>query len=287
MKTLLVEMLGTERDAALLSTAAVLARSFGAHLDCLRVSPDPMTMISYLDYADMAAYSVAHALAGFQQSNRERRDAARAAFDSFCASEALPIIDRPGTTVGPSATWHELTGNPCDELVKASRVHDLTLLAGGARLRNDLSPGEFSHVVLSAGKPLLIVPASGMTELPRRVGIAWKSTPEAARAVTAAMPFLNRAERILVASAREHDRHVSAPEALVRQLGWHGLSAESHVIADDGRSAAERIIDAAANARIDLLVMGAYSHGRLRELVLGGFTAHILKGSDLPVLITH
>jgi hypothetical protein len=128
MKAILVEITGTDRDLQTLAVAGTFAHRFAAHLDCLRVSPDAMTMITYLSYGDIGAYTLAaETLRKFEQRNAERKSAALAEFTRFCAREGIAIAGaRPAK--GATASWHECTGEPAVELLRAARSHDLTIV---------------------------------------------------------------------------------------------------------------------------------------------------------------
>jgi nucleotide-binding universal stress UspA family protein len=119
----------------------------------------------------------------------------------------------------------------------------------------------------------------------KRVAIAWKPTREAARATASALPFLARATEVVVLTVEEE---AAADEAdrLVRNFAWHGLAARAERLPPGPEGAAATLL-AAAQQRADLLVMGGYGHGRLREWVFGGFTEQVLTDAPLPVLIAH
>src|SRR5581483_1607542 len=124
--------------------------------------------------------------------------------------------------------------------------------------------------------------------LGRNIAIAWKAGAEAARAVTAASSWLERAERIFILSVSRHpvgdDRDRLSAEHLAASLRWRGLNAE--VQTDFATGPEARTLESMACERdADLLVMGAYGHNRLREYVLGGVTRSMLAGAVLPVLM--
>jgi nucleotide-binding universal stress UspA family protein len=135
-------------------------------------------------------------------------------------------------------------------------------------------------VLLETGRPLLI-PGSGTsaTFIGGTVAIGWKSTPHAARAASAAMPFLARARDALVMSVEEGEPR-NDPRRLVRNLSWHGLTAFAVTLTPDERGAAQTLL-AAARDKAQLLVMGGYGHSRLREWIFGGFTQEVL--TDAPL----
>ena len=142
-------------------------------------------------------------------------------------------------------------------------------------------------VLLETGRPLLIpsagAPAVMMAE---KIAIAWNPTPEAARAVALAMPFLARAKEIVVMTVEEEEGRRDEADRLVRSLAWHGLSGTVERLTPGPHGAAQTLL-AAASSKAGLLVMGGYGHSRLREWVFGGFTQRILAEAPLPVLIAH
>ena len=141
------------------------------------------------------------------------------------------------------------------------------------------------------GRPLvLLAPKQAPENLAPTIAIAWKDTAEAARAVTAAMPLLMKADKVLILAAEESGGSTASLESakrLVQQMRWHGISAEAHHVSPAGRSVADAIAHIAQERKADLLVMGAYGHSRFRELVLGGVTRDVLRECRLPVLLFH
>jgi nucleotide-binding universal stress UspA family protein len=141
--------------------------------------------------------------------------------------------------------------------------------------------------LVGTGRPVLIVPAAPLASLPETIVIAWKAAPEAARAVTAAMPLLSRSKRILIVTVAEEPGLSDEEGArLMTALGWHGLNVSTRHLRPDRLGAADTLLAAAAEEGA-LVVMGAYGHSRLREWVFGGFTEHVLRRAAVPVLMMH
>lgn len=141
---------------------------------------------------------------------------------------------------------------------------------------------------------MLIVPSIGhYSGVGRRPFVAWNAARESARAVTDALPMLERADAVEVATFERPERSSAAPEAgkseaLARYLGRHGVKAKAasrHVSGE--LEVGEMILSRAADSGADVIVMGAYGHSRLRELVLGGATRAVLKSMTAPVLMSH
>jgi nucleotide-binding universal stress UspA family protein len=148
------------------------------------------------------------------------------------------------------------------------------------------------QALFSSGRPVLVVPFAGRFEsLGRRVLIGWNASREAARAVNDALPLIAQAEIATVLAAnprRGLGGHGEEPGAdIARHLARHGLKVEvQHVVAPE-IAAGDILLNAAAESVADLLVVGAYGHSRLREMVLGGVTRTLLRQMTLPVLLSH
>ena len=162
------------------------------------------------------------------------------------------------------------------------------LIVASRGTTDDATPrSTLEAVLVKTGRPLLI-PSTGApsVEMAERIAIAWKPTPQTARAVAAAMPFLARAKEIVVMTVQEEEDGSDDADRLVRNLEWHGLKAVAQSLSPDGRGAAETLVAAAAE-KVGLLVMGGYGHSQLREWVFGGFTQQLLVSAPVPVLMVH
>ena len=157
-----------------------------------------------------------------------------------------------------------------------------------------------AYVLLHSGRPVLIVPYAPPLPLlappaaARNVLISWNASKEASRAVSAALPLLQRAGQVHVAifdaqvHAAEHGEQPGAE--LTHYLARHGVEARLHLLDGGGvrrGDIGEALLSQAADLSADLLVMGAYGHSRLRETILGGVTRTILQSMTIPVLMAH
>jgi nucleotide-binding universal stress UspA family protein len=294
-KTVLAHLTGTDCDATVLATALQLVRPFAGHVECLRVVQDPAVLLTQAMPFEtgMGMTSIlADVLSTIEQQSGERTKRARLAMSEFCKAKDIAYADSPPGPGGVSAVWLERKGaDDCDAVVAAARFHDLVVLAGGPERPGRLPAELLGNIVVSAGRPVVLAPQNPSKEPILTVAIAWKDTAEAARALTAAMPLFAKAQKIEILSANENDGQVSqcldCSESIVQQLRWHGLNATTHFILPAGRSIPDAVLETAHGLRADLLVMGGYGHGRLREFVFGGFTRRILEGADLPVFLFH
>jgi nucleotide-binding universal stress UspA family protein len=288
IKTILVAASGTPQTKTALSTAVALARPFGAHLECLHVRRDLTQMLAQAASADLGSgVLMADLLETLKLDDGRRCGISHAAFDDICKRERIPTADRPGNIGQLSACWREESGDETDRIIRRAHAHDLLVIEHPSSA--GLSAGVPGSLVIGAGCPVLIAPASPRNDLTETTVVAWKDSSEAARAVTAAMALLAKAKRIVVltaseALASEAEARLSM-EAAVERLRWHGLPAEGRLIATT--NALQATMDAVAEINPGLLVMGGYGHGRFREFVFGGFTRHVLAGIATPTLLMH
>ena len=291
MKSVLVHLTGTPRDEDILAGASMAAHGFSGHLDCLYVRPDPTAPANYGgDITFGISAAIAEAVQAIKQAGEEGARLSVDTYHRFLRTQNIAAVETPSAVHHTTAAYSEQTGDTAEILIEAARGHDLTVLAGGSSLEPRLGADEGGAVLIESGRPALLVPEHYGPRSFRTIVIAWKNRPEAARAVTAAMPLLERAERIVVLGAHEGgplETMIKNLDAVVTQLRWHGLKAESRVVPREDLSIPEAVLKAARHAQADLIVMGAYGHSRLRELIFGGFTERVLQGVDIPVLAAH
>jgi nucleotide-binding universal stress UspA family protein len=167
----------------------------------------------------------------------------------------------------------------------AGRVSDLLVVA---RPQGQLAAPQrltLEAALMDTGRPLLIVPPKAPAKIGSNVAIAWNGSTQASRAVAMAMDFLVTAQSVTILTAKENGAD-ARPDELRDYLAAHGIKAKIVSVAAKG-DAGKALLAAADKAGADLLVMGAYGHSRVRELVLGGVTKHVLQSTTIPALLAH
>ena len=199
-----------------------------------------------------------------EQEADEREKKANQLFQDFCNGAGLALCDAPPAPSGPSARWFRQIGAEPYWVTEYGRAADLVVI-GRPGKDEGVSLETIEGALVDSGRPLLLPPATSVASLPETIVIAWKPTPEAARAVTAALPFLQIAKQIVIMTVAE-DQHAPEEEAerLMAGLRWHGVPVSVRHLQPDGHSAADALL-AAAREHAALLVMGGYGHSRLRE----------------------
>ena len=147
-------------------------------------------------------------------------------------------------------------------------------------------------ILFGSGRHILLVPE---VERPKsivfdRVLVAWNASRKSTRAVAEAMPYLRIAKDVsVVMVADEHRKKMEGIEgdAIKKHLKPHGVAAEFHRVKCSNGNVGETLLSEAKKARSDLIVLGAYGHTRLREMLLGGVTYHLMHNSPVPLLMAH
>lgn len=273
-KTLLVHVDSGQRAAVRLELALELARQSGAHLVGLHAISVPR----------LPAY------AAVEGGERVREYQLKAMAE--LAARAKATFERvTGPSGHPSLEWRESQADVAEIVPLHARYADLVVLGQGNEADGSGVESDFvDRVLLAAARPVLIVPYAGrFTEVGSRVLVGWNASPEATRAVTDAMPLLARAAEVnVVAFNPQGAPHGEMPGAdIALFLARHGVNVTvSHERGTD-IDAGNLLLSRAADMDVNLLVMGAYGHSRMQELILGGATRTILQSMTMPVLMSH
>ncbi|MFC6280964.1 MULTISPECIES: universal stress protein [Polaromonas] len=269
-KSILLHLDGSVRAAERVKAACWLADDFDAQVICMSC-----TMSALMRYP-FALEGAAQAISIMQELDKECRDKA---FATFVAAGAG----------SPRLTWAEPLADAPWGFVRRALYADLMIL--GQRDPDDPAAGELPadflpSLLVDSGRPALILPYAGaIAPIGRTVLVAWKETREAARAVSAALPWLRNANHVHVVCYGESARE--SLHALHGYLEVQGISATLHPGGPEQGDAGSNLLSMAADLGSDLLVMGCYGHSRAREWVWGGATHTILQSMTLPVLMSH
>jgi len=253
--------------------SAEIARAFDAHLDIVAIGYEP----DFPPYAfgGAAAAAVTEMFGEAAEQAERLADAAKARIEqSGVKGGAQPLVS-PYSSLGIS-------------FGEIARYADLIVLSPpGAGSYEEAAVNLLEGVLFDGDAPALICPL-GTTSVPgSRVVIGWNDSREALRAVRRAMPFLRRAEAVEIAVIDPGGRSQTPGEGLALMLSRHGVRAEIALLPSAAHSVSEALCQHALDRAADLLVMGAYSHSRVREYLLGGVTRDVLREVPVPVLLAH
>jgi nucleotide-binding universal stress UspA family protein len=278
LKDLLVYLDQAPEAAARVEIALTLAERLGAHVTALQLIAEPFLRgaIGHHLPAELMREHLAHAEAEAEavlSSLRTIADRHGVAYDVVRKSGSL---DKLPTLLARHARHTDLTvlGQPN---LEAGGIDDIALVEAA---------------FMDSGHPALVIPRIWSGTLPpRHALVAWDGSREAARAATDALPLLQTAElvQVLVVDAREVGGRMDGlpGEEQVAHLRRHAVRAEVELVASGGASVPEILLTRASDQAAGLLVMGGYGHSRLREMLVGGVTRHVLEHMTLPILFAH
>jgi len=192
---------------------------------------------------------------------------------------------------GVDGAWEVIRGVYVPVLARRSCMADLTVCRlpnGGGVLPSGMD--YITRALFSSASPMLLVPGGCPSSFrPTRILVAWNSTQEAMRALRAALPFLHEAQMVCLADGSTNELPGVAPPPLPVDAWLKRQGVRLHAVLDFPGSArvGEALLEQAAAMQADMLVMGAWGHSRINELILGGTTRYVLQHAKLPVLVAH
>ena len=279
MKTILVptENHGAMRSA--LQTALHLARRCDSYIEgfALRWSINEFTgvdMMSGFRWKDIS------------RTVKKRRRKHTNYLKSFMQAHNVPRSTK--TTGTLSFGW--LDEAPEDESFVGSygRVFDVIVMHRSDTKSIGLHDRAIEYGLFESGRPILLSPPSAQRQIATNVLIAWNCSTEQSRATALAMPLLQKADRVTVLTVTGGTAVPGpAAEQLIRYLKRNGITAKPLTVELDGRSTGEAILATAQSLGCDLLIKGAYTQSRLRQMIFGGATQHVLANAALPVLLAN
>ena len=280
MKTILLPVDDHPSFETILDTAVRVALAFDSYVEGFALAPDPPMLVS----AD--AFSGAMISADPDpRSHEERRRACRTLFESRMPERGLSR--HHDGVEGASYGWLDSPGvSGRDFLASYARVFDVTIIGRPQSVSDGPRMGALEAALFESGRPVLLAPPGGAEVLGDNILIAWNGTPEAARTVAFAKPLLRRARHIVVVSVAGSHGEQPSGERLARYLRLNGISCESREVeAASERGAA--FLAEAERLGCDLVIKGAYTQSRLRQMIFGGATRHIVTEATIPVLLAH
>ncbi len=276
---------GDPGSDAVVRAALQLGQAFAARVELLHIELSEEETIPIVAEG-MTAGAVGQMLESLSEQRQMRAETAETLFKELCVDAGLETCapDDPPVPGRFRVAFRRIAGREADELSRRGRLADLVLVRG------PVAEAGFSQAVETAifetGRPLLMVPGSLPENFGSGIAIAWDGTLGAARATGAALPLLGRAETVTILTA-DMEKVGAKPSELADYLAEHAIAARTWAFRPEGGALGERLLDEAAKAGADMLVMGAYGHSRLREMMLGGVTQSVTAKSKIPVFMAH
>ncbi len=280
MKTILIPSEDHDRMSAVLDAALLVGRSFGSYIEGLAVRPLAAAYVSVEPVSGLA-------IPGVDQGEAAR--SARDQFVSFMQGHGVPPAPQAGVREPAELCYAWPRDEAADDGLIGSygRVFDLIVLGRPGPAPENPRMAPLEAALFESGRPTLILPERAPATLARNVLISWNGSTEQARTNAYAMPLLRQAETVTVLTVEGGTTPGPSGEDAARHLRRNGIKAAALTVKPGTRSTGEVILDHAASLGCDLLVKSAYTQSRLRQMIFGGATRHILAQAALPVFMAH
>jgi len=280
MKSILA-VVGDGTARPLLETALVLAKAFDARI----VGLNTLTTEYAVVFGGEMGFSISSEVdRTLEREGHERREAARALFSAFMREHGVPV--GPAAPGELSAEWREEGGRQNAVAGSLGRIFDIIAVERPEKLAS-LAEATLEDALFESGRPVLMTPPKAPTTIGERVSVAWNGSTETARTVALAMPFLKRAREVVVVSVEGGMTPGPTGEELSRSLALHGVTVSARHVPARGRTTGQVFLEEAKEWGADLLIKGAYTQSRLRQLIFGGATRHIIMEATMPVVLAH
>lgn len=283
-KTILVPLSAPDASKSGLHTAFLLAERSEAHLEAIHVRPDPRGLIPYTGEG-MDGSMIEEIMDATESEGTQRASQTREMFEEFCRERSLNVSSTPDANAGLTVSWREESGREDEVIAMRGRLYDLVVVGRPVAASPLPSPITLESALHDSGRPILVAPPDPPGHVGDHVAIAWEASPEAARTIAVSIQALAQASRVTVLSANLSPPLPLKASELVDRLKWHGVDAEVRPFDSAVTDLGAAYLREAAAAGADMLVKGAYSQSRLRQMVLGGRTRHILNHATIPVLL--
>jgi nucleotide-binding universal stress UspA family protein len=284
-RVILVPLLGDAADATALDIAQVIGDRTHAHIVCAHVRP--LLWSGGTDVCSGPMPLNDTVIDMIEEHSRRQTGIAREKFQAWLRQHSIRVVPSPGgRPTALTAEWIESEAAVSHELASLARTSDLVVLARTAREYAPASDEALHGTLFESGRPVLVVPGAVEPRAFETVLIAWNDSREAALAVAAAWSLIGRAKRIVVFVGSANDARRQAANRFSRQIGWRGYAPPT-VVFDESNDPGAALLRTAQRDGADLIVMGAYTHSRLRHLVFGGVTSRVLSESATPILMAH
>jgi nucleotide-binding universal stress UspA family protein len=282
MKTILVP---TESNPAMLSAldaALLLAQKFGSCIEGFALRPAVADMVAMDPDAGLTMVAV-------KENDAEMVRQAEDLFRTFMQRHGLQqrLGAAPASAAAPSWSWLTSAPSGHDFVGSYGRVFDVIVLARPEAEWQSPTMVTLESALFESGRPVVIAPPASPRSFATNVLIAWNCSTEQARTTAFAMPLLRLAERVTILTVEGATVAGPSGEDMARSLAVNGIAAEPITISPGKVSAGETILAKATELGCDLVVKGAYTQSRLRQMIFGGTTRHILAHAKIPVLMAH
>ena len=282
MRTLLVPLAPGLASEPALDAALSLARRINAHIRAVFVRPDPLSALYYLPPAMVTADTQQM----IENEDRKAEEEERGRFEAWRSRHGLPAAPADTRLAACFASWSERIGEIEPVVTRCGRVSDLIVMK---RFASDdvLAQRCLDAALFGSGRPTLLAPENLPWDLLDHVLIAWNGSLEASHAVFGMLPLLHEAGHVSVFSVPGPENDGATGAELAEALSWQGIRVHQAIVREGTDPVGAALLATASDSKATMIVMGAYTHSRLRQSFLGGVTRHVLANSAVPLVMSH
>ncbi|MDH3739122.1 MAG: universal stress protein [Alphaproteobacteria bacterium] len=275
---------GSSENAA--EAAMQLAVRHNAHVEGLHIRADPHDFIT-----NAPVYSGIEAIEKFSDTfDREAaqiEERATGAFARVRHAHGVGEQKAGSKPTQPTAQWTVVSGSADTIVCQRARVADVCVVGRSGYGRDNSTTSVIESALFDSGRPVLIAPPHAPKSVGKDIVVAWNRSAAAASTLNSAMPLFDKAERICLVSVETGAKQGPPVEEAATYVERHGFTVDAKTLPLHNQGVGSTLLRYTHTHDSSLLVMGAYSHSRLREVILGGVTRHVLENATLPVLMVH
>lgn len=281
MKTILVPFRGDDQGVASLELAYAVATRFGSYVEGLFVRQPP-PLVSGEGISLPGDY-----ITELDEEARRAGERAQERFAGFMSDKGVPMQDVTTPADEPTAGWRDAEGFESEVIGERGRLFDVIVVGCASRPSAAGRDVLCEAALFDSGRPVMVASTQTPQTLGETVVVAWNGSTETARTIGLGMPFLLAAGRVVVLTIEGGTVPGPGADEVAAHLVRNGVKAEARTAQMEGRSTGQAMLEECHAIGADLMFKGAYTHSRLRQMIFGGATSHILAHADLPVFMAH
>lgn len=288
VKHILSYVEGLPSDASTLETSHRLSQHFSATQEAFHVKLDARDTIPFVGQG-ISAPVVEQIITSIESEGKDISKRSLAHVNEFLEKHselALLKSDKDGHTLN-QLLWTQKEGRATEILPEYARLADLVVMSQISTINEEMTKLVAEEVVRESARPVLFAVQDVPETIGKSIVFYWNGSRESARILTAALPFLSQAKDVTLMTATECEEMGLGSDLVVKALARHNITPNVVKFDEDGERLAESILDKANTLNADLIVMGAYTHSKLRQWVMGSMTDFILQNTSLPLLVIH
>ena len=285
MRSIAIPVADREECAVALEAAFALGTKLGADIVGYHIRPSKRNIKENNRLAITAIWSQADSWPEPEEKIAAKAaDYARRLFEKYAEKHGYQLSRKHGSKSTPHAIWKEKLGTPDKLMSLIGPVNDLMVVSRPNPKGGVKGMMIMTTALLDSGIPVLILPQKKTDIACRHIAVAWNRGGQEAQAVHATLPLLQAADKVTFLTMGVEQKHGPSVQEMANYLKSYGVKAVEMKVSGNGGAA---LVSGAKKAGADVLLCGAYTKGRLREMFFGGVTEYLTTKSDFPVIMKH